>query len=463
MAIYEHMKEILGEGKLEKAKEKFWGLPIPDNLKGKLYFALRSNLKDEASGKKGTRDNLLGEYVSALLAQQDLNNSFSINYPKEAFIKWEKEDPKLIAYYLPQFYPDPHNTEWWGRGTTEWTNVSKAVPQYLGHDQPHLPGELGYYDLRVKENMYRQIELAKFYGIYGFCFYFYWFDGERLLDLPFNAFVNDKSIDFPFSICWVNESWTRQWSEASDTPLIVQNASEESYKAFIESCVDLFSLPNYIRVKGCPIFTVYRPRHIPNPREVISYWRKYVKEKTGLELYIIASLGSAREERESAKYLEQGFDACSEFAIGPQLSYMKKITSTKEFVCENFEGEIYDYKDLVETKGYLKLPNHKIYRAISPMWDNTARKKNRGLILDGSTPELYKQWLFDIIQETKENHTTEDNLIFVNAWNEWAEGAYLEPDLRWKYGYLEATRDAILQARDAQIDSKLKTGRVTTG
>lgn len=334
-----------------------------------------------------------------------------------------------------------------GRGTTEWTNVSKAVPQYLGHDQPHLPGELGFYDLRIKDNIYRQIELAKFYGIYGFSFYYYWFDGERLLDLPFNEFVNDSSIDFPFSICWANESWTKQWAGASDAPIMVQNKSEESYRAFIESCVELFTKPNYIKIGERPLFTVYRPRNVPNPQAILSYWREYVKEKLGLDLYIVASLGSAQEAEESENYLEQGYDACSEFAIGTQMSYMTKITSQKEFVCKNFEGEIYDYKDLVKEKRYLKLPNNKIFRAVAPMWDNTARKKNRSIILDGSTPDLYKQWLTDIIKETKNNTTLDDKLIFINAWNEWAEGAYLEPDLKWKYGYLEATKDAILETR----------------
>lgn len=447
MAIYEHLKKVVGEGQVEKLKNIFWKLPLSDKKKASIYFMLRGNLKDEASARRGKRIGLFEEYARDILSLQDLDNSFSINYPKEPLIKLQHDDPKLIAFYLPQYYPDPHNTKWWGRGSTEWTNVSKAAPQYLGHEQPHLPGELGFYDLRIKENIYRQVELAKFFGIYGFCFYFYWFDGERLLDLPFNEFISDETIDFPFSICWVNESWTRQWSEASDVPLIVQNPSVESYKAFIKSCTDIFKAPNYIKIGNRPILTVYRPHHIPHAKDVIAYWREYVKDQTGLDLYLIASIGSEQQAAESSKYLEDGFNACSEFAIGPQLPYMKKITSSKEFVCRNFEGEIYDYKDLVKNKGYFKLPNNKIYRAISPMWDNTARKKNRGLILDGSTPDLYKQWLKDIIKETKSNTTLDDKLIFINAWNEWAEGAYLEPDLKWKYGYLEATKDAILESR----------------
>lgn len=447
MAIYENFKKIIGEGKVDNLKDFFWKLPISDQKKASVYFALRGHLKDEAIAQRSHREGLFEEYVDSLLAVQDLDNSFSINYPKKNLIKLQLQDPKLIAFYLPQYYPDSHNTEWWGRGSTEWTNVTKTIPQYLGHYQPRLPGELGFYDLRISENIYRQIELAKFFGIYGFCFYYYWFDGERLLDLPLNKFIDDETIDFPFSICWVNESWTRQWSEASDVPLIVQNSSVESYKSFIESCANIFTKQNYIKVGDRPILTVYRPHHIPQAKDVISYWREYVREKTGLEIYLIASLGSEQQATESSKFIEIGFDACSEFAIGPQLPYMKKITSTKEFLCKNFEGEVYDYQDFVLNKGYLKLPSKKIFRAVSPMWDNTARKKNRGLILDGSTPELYKEWLVDIIKETKNNDTLDEKFIFINAWNEWAEGAYLEPDLRWKYGYLEATKDAIIASR----------------
>lgn len=428
-------------------KEIYWKLPFPDKNKEKLFYYLKGKFKGEVKSTQNYES--LKRYVEELLRQQDLNNSFSINYPKDSLIKLEENDPKLIAYYLPQYYPDVHNTAWWGKGSTEWTNVSKSFPQYVGHYQPRFPGELGHYDLRIVDTIYRQIELAKFYGIYGFCFYYYWFDGVRLLDLPFEEFVNDKNIDFPFSICWCNESWTKQWEGCSDVPLIIQKSDVKSYMSFIESCVNLFLHENYIKIKGRPILTIYKPHNIPDPLNVITYWRKYVKEKTGLDLYVIASIDDGSIDGYMCDYLQMGFDACSEFAPGPYCALMKDITLEKEYVCDTFVGKVYDYKDFVLEKKYFQLKRENAYRAVTPMWDNTPRRKNKGTIFDGATPDLYKQWLRDIIIETKMNSSIDDKIIFINAWNEWAEGAYLEPDLRWKYGYLEATKDAIMESRNS--------------
>ncbi len=435
-------------GLFEKTKEIFWKLPFPsESEKQKIFYYVKGKVRGEVSGIHS--DDILSRYISLLLDTQNLNNSFSVDYPTEPQIQLNKDDPKLIAYYLPQYYPDAHNEKWWGRGSTEWTNITKSYPQYVGQYQPRLPAELGFYDLRIKENMYRQIELAKFYGIYGFSFYYYWFDGERLLDLPFNNFVNDSTITFPFNICWVNETWTRQWEGNSNTPLIEQSKTVESYKKFIKSCVNLFTHDNYIRVKGKPLLMIYRPLDVPDPQQVLSYWREYVHQKVGLELYIVGDIRSDSRKDYDTDYKTLGFDAAAEFAPGPQMRFMNIITDKKKFVCDKFLGKVYDYKDFVENKKYFQLKKNGLYRAVSPMWDNTARKKNKGMILDGATPDLYKQWLLDIINETKANNTIDDKLIFINAWNEWAEGTYLEPDLKWKYGYLEATKDAILESRSA--------------
>lgn len=431
----------------DKTKEFFWKFPfLSESKKQKIFYYVKGKVRGEVSGIHS--DDILGQYVSLLLDTQSLNNSFSINYPTEPQIQLHEDDPKLIAYYLPQYYPDAHNEKWWGRGSTEWTNITKSYPQYVGQYQPRLPAELGFYDLRIQENMYRQIELAKFYGIYGFSFYYYWFDGERLLDLPFNNFVNDRTITFPFNICWVNETWTRQWEGNSNTPLIEQSKTVESYKKFIQSCVHLFTHDNYIRVKGKPLLMIYRPLDVPDPQQVLSYWREYVHQEVGLDLYIVGDIRSDSKSDYDTDYRALGFDAAAEFAPGPQMRLMNLVTDKKKFVCDKFLGKVYDYKEFVENKKYFQLKKNGLYRAVSPMWDNTARKKDKGMILDGATPDLYKRWLLDIINETKANDTIDDKLIFINAWNEWAEGTYLEPDLKWKYGYLEATKDAILESRN---------------
>ena len=443
MKKYDKFKSLIGMQEWENAKNMFWKLPLPEHKKQQIYNFLRVMARGKVNGAK--EHSIFQTYIDELLEKQNLNNSFSVDYPTKPLVTLIDDDPKLIAYYLPQYYPDEHNTKWWGRGSTEWTNVGKTFPQYIGQYQPRFPGELGYYDLRIMDNIYRQIELAKIYGIYGFCFYYYWFDGERLLGLPFNNFINDKTIDFPFSICWVNESWTKQWSGTSATPLIVQSDTVESYKAFIKSCTQIFTKKNYIKVNNKPVLTVYHPLAVPNPDEVLTYWREYSKKEIGVDLYIIAVVSSKLDYMNN--YEKLGFDACSEFALGPQRDVMQDITETKQFVCDVFRGHVYDYAGFVKDKGYFTLKRDNCYRAISPMWDNTSRRKNNSTVFDGATPQLYKQWLIDIIKETKANQTIVDKFIFINAWNEWAEGAYLEPDLKWQYGYLEATKNAILESR----------------
>lgn len=432
----------------EKSKEIFWSNKIlSEKSKEKIFYYIKSIFKGNAN-KKDFDNNLIDIYIKQLLSIQKLDNSFSIEYPKLSNSMLKKNDVKLIAYYLPQFYPNKYNDKWWGKGSTEWTNVSKTIPQYIGHYQPRLPGELGYYDLRIQDNIYRQIELAKIYGIYGFCFYYYWFDGIRLLDLPFENFINDKAIDFPFCICWVNESWTKQWSGASNTPLIEISKDINSNKRFIKQIYKLFINRNYIRIDNKPVLIIYKIENIPSLEEVIGYWRSFVKEQIGVDIYIIGIYN--KNYIKNKQNLLSKFDAFSEFAPGPQIEYMNDITNEKSYVCKKFYGKVYDYKEFVNNKKYFHIKYQKLYRAITPMWDNTSRRGDKGLILDGATPELYKQWLKDIIIETKNNKNLDDNVIFINAWNEWAEGAYLEPDLKWKYGYLEATKDAIIESRKSE-------------
>ena len=428
----------------ERIVKLYWNIPfIPQKMKEAFFYFIKSRVRGSKAGSEDSR--VFRRFAQERFDVQSLNNSFSIDYPRVPHVTLTSEDPKLIAFYLPQFYPDSHNEAWWGKGSTEWTNTTKATAQFIGHYQPRLPGELGFYDLRIQEDIYRQIELARFFGIFGFSFYYYWFDGERLLDVPLDNFANDESIDFPFSLCWCNEDWTRQWSGSSNTTLIAQSRTEESYRRFIHSVLPYLGKKNYIRIDGRPILTIYRPDDIPAPEKTISYWRRVVKEELGEDLYLIASIGLVKQY--NTDYTVYGFDAMSEFSPGPQLPSMHDISQEKEFVCKVWQGLVYDYPRFIRERAYLRNPLKKLFRAVTPMYDNTARRGNRAIVLDGATPTLYKTWLTDVVVETMKNTSLDDKLIFINAWNEWAEGAYLEPDLKWQYGYLEATADALKEAR----------------
>jgi hypothetical protein len=430
---------------------KIWlKLPLPKNFKDEFILSVRRiwPQKEEAVALQDhAEDEAVNRYVQQILSIPYKSN----DYVELAADHYQRQagDPMLLAYYLPQFHPTPENDAWWGRGVTEWHNVSRAVPQYPGHYQPRLPGELGYYDLRLTENIARQIELARTHGIYGFAYYYYWFDGQRLLDKPLDAFLGDASLDFPFCLCWANESWTRRFDGNSSEIIMRQNESVESYQAFIESVRPYLADRRYIRIQGRPVLIVYRPSLVPDSREVLAYWRSFCQQAGLGNPYIIG----VRENTFDRDLLSLGYDAQSEFHPGSIFRYSKEITDQFHFMDDNFRGTIFDYADLVKNKRYLKSSGRKLYRAIMPMWDNTPRRINRPVIYEGASPALYKEWLKDILQETRENRDLDAPFVFVNAWNEWGESTYLEPDRRYGYAYLRATREAIEKTRTPRIDT----------
>lgn len=433
--VFEKLKDIYWNNKIMKSEDK-----------EKMFYFIKKIIRG-SNKQKHFENDVLKEYKDLILNIQMPSTSYQ-EMQSENYLR-EDTDTKLLAYYLPQFYPTPYNDKWWGRGTTEWRNVSKGMPQFVGHYQPRLPRELGFYDLRLIENIERQVELAKYFGIYGFCFYYYWFDGKRLLDLPVDLFLNSK-IKFPFCFCWANENWSKQWFGTSEEALIVQSQEVNSYKKFITSIIPYIVDDRYMSIDNRKILVIYRPKSIPNINEILEYWRYFVKKETAYDLYLIAAMNDKYDVYKKLNFIEKGFDAISEFCLGPQREFLKDIRDTKKFVCHEFYGNIYDYKDFVENKKYFLSDFSKLFRAITPMWDNSARKVNKGIVFDGSTPELYQKWLEDIILEAKDKYNKnllDENLIFINAWNEWSEGAYLEPDLKWGYGYLNATLNAILNTR----------------
>ena len=364
---------------------------------------------------------------------------------------------KPIAIYLPQFHPIPENDEWWGKGFTEWTNVSKAQPRFEGHYQPHLPADLGFYDLRLEEARLAQEQLAKIYGIHGFCYYHYWFNGKRLLHEPLDRKLKNPKEDLPFMMCWANENWTRTWDGLDKEILLKQEYSFDDDQAHIQHLISFFKDDRYIKVEGKPVFIIYKPRLFPNIEKTVSLWREEVKKAGFPDLYIGFSQNLAQSFVPSEKGFDFGFQFQPNFGSESNgrfygISRMKIIKhKLKVLLGYRIKKKLgiklerlnsyhdYDkYREIQEKAGYKK----DIFPGITPMWDNSARRKEGSFILHDSTPEKYKKWL-SFIKENYPWDTVPESFLFINAWNEWAEGNHLEPCQKWRTAYLEATKEAL--------------------
>lgn len=358
---------------------------------------------------------------------------------------------RVIAFYLPQFHPITENDVWWGKGFTEWTNVKSAQPQFEGHYQPHVPDDfLGYYDLRDIAVVRKQIELAKQYGIEGFCFYTYWFIGNRLLETPVDNYLDDPSLDLPFCICWANENWTRRWDGLDQDLLMEQRYSPEDDVAFIAHMSKYLRDRRYIRVEGKPLLIVYRPNLFPSMKKTAERWRDWSRNNGLGEIYI--AYVQSFEKRDPADY---GLDAGIEFP--PNNSGPPEITDKTPALTADFEGKVYDWRVFLQRSESYQGPTYPFFRGVCPSWDNTARKKKRGTVFDKSSPDLFQRWLVSALEETQcRIQEPEQRLVFINAWNEWAEGAHLEPDKAYGYAYLEATRLAQVRSSIFQLRGALK-------
>lgn len=339
-------------------------------------------------------------------------------------------DIKLIAYYLPQFHPIPENDKWWGKGFTEWRNVARAFPNFEGHYQPRIPGELGYYDLRLPEVMKRQVELAKQHGISAFCFHFYWFAGKTLLEKPILQFLEDKNLNMQFSLCWANENWSRRWDGSDDDVLMYQKHSPEDDEAFLRHIERYFKDSRYHKVDGKPVLTVYRPSLFPEPKATVQRWRRLAREMGFPDLYLIATNSFGFTD-----YSEMGFDALSEFP--PHMIKAANVEHTINTISLRTGKRIRHYQDVVESEINKEPTAGRCHPGITMGWDNSARKPKWGEIMHGATPDLFQKWLDHCVSRAKQNPRSEQ-LVFINAWNEWAEGTYLEPDKRFGYGFLDA-------------------------
>jgi lipopolysaccharide biosynthesis protein len=368
---------------------------------------------------------------------------------------------RVLAFYLPQFHPIPENDQWWGKGFTEWTNVTRAKPLIPGHYQPHLAADLGYYDLRVPEVREAQAAMARAHEVSGFCYYHYWFNGRRLLHRPFDEVLQSGTPEFPFCLCWANENWTRRWDGGDHVVLMSQVYSLEDDERHIEHLLPAFSDKRYIKIDGKPLFLVYRTGLLPDPARTAAMWRDRARSAGFPDLYL-ARVEGWGDHADPAKI---GFDAAVEFA--PDFSVLptpmgrrerwdtiarvqKRLRASGLMSNVHAENAVYRYADLKQAMMDKPPAEHKRFRCVTPGWDNSARRAQGATILLDSTPDAYEAWLEAMVRETLQRRDGEEQVLFINAWNEWAEGNHLEPDQRWGRAYLEATARVLRAARTSR-------------
>jgi hypothetical protein len=348
---------------------------------------------------------------------------------------------KPIAFYLPQFHPVKENSEWWGPGFTEWTNVAKAQPTFSGHYQPQVPRDLGFYDLRMSETIEAQAKLARQNSIFGFCMYFYWFSGRRILETPIDVFHKSKA-DINFCFCWANENWTKRWDGGNNEVLLENEHSVENDNQFIEAVLPYMKDDRYIRYGGCPVLLIYRADILTDSRKTFQHWRKRAKAEgfPGLFIACVNFYGVDKPE-------DWGGDALVEF---PPHQYLPdSFCARPGSMNPGFNGYTLDYRMVMYQSINRRHDDFLMFHGAMPSWDNTARRQNDSHIFLNSSPELFEFWLRHQVDKTLSDKRNEEKFLFINAWNEWAEGCHLEPCLKYGHAHLDAVR------RSAQPDKYL--------
>ncbi len=380
---------------------------------------------------------------------------------------------RIIALYLPQFHPIPENDEWWGKGFTEWTNVAKAKPLFRGHYQPRIPADLGFYDLRLPEVREQQAELAREAGIEGFCYYHYWFgNGKQLLERPFNEVLTSGKPDFPFCLCWANHDWTNKtWKKGSsirrDSMIMQMQYSMEDHRQHFMSVLPAFKDPRYIRVDDKPLFAVWAPRDIPDVSAFIDLWQQLARENglPGIHFVGYTQNSSGRSVKDGhwtlwdpnqasehySDLLGRGFDAVMSSGLGRAQSICHGKWSMLWFHLKN-----QTFLHSMLRTDYAKVMNHyyvpedaweNVYPTLLPQWDRTPRAGIKTDPLVGSTPELFQHSVEDALHLVKDKQP-QHQILFLKAWNEWGEGNYVEPDMKFGHGYLQAIRNAVTNAKN---------------
>lgn len=367
---------------------------------------------------------------------------------------FKEETPKLISFYLPQFHDFDENVKWFGRGFSEWSNTSKTPPQYVGHWQPHIPIDVGYYNLETNRTIKRQIELAKKYGIYGFCFYYYWFSGKKIMEKPINNFLQDKSLNMPFFLFWANENWTMLWDNGNyNEVLYEQKIEKDDAEKFMNDALPFMKDKRYIKINNKPILIIYDPHKYPYDKyiEFIDKIQLIAKQNGFDGLYLMTTSARANKYKENYHSFLEKYKLEALFEFFPQgITHMKDIYKKEKIINPLYRAKFFDTNKLINEKKYMYDCNANLFKCCFPNWDNTSRKCYNGAFVFQTEPHNYKKWLTDLLLWTKNNKKRNEQFVFINAWNEWAEGAHLEPDQKYGYAYLQATFDALKDFENTQ-------------
>lgn len=347
---------------------------------------------------------------------------------------------RLIALYLPQYHPIPENDEWWGKGFTEWTNTVKAKKLYRSHYQPHVPADLGFYDLRLPETRQSQADLARAYGIEGFCYYHYWFAGRRILERPFQEVLESSQPDFPFCLCWANETWCGIWHGAPNKILIEQTyPGPKDHEAHFAALLPAFTDPRHIRVDTKPLFLVYKPNNIPDCKAAMDQWRSMASDAGLNGLYLVGMDFSNKWNP-----LEDGFDAKISMPPFPLRGWVSRRNPVKwlrhRYAVLRGRPTFHKFENILQHEMEHEDTPYTTYSCAIHAWDNTPRSGCNGVVLTDTGPEEFRR-LMHLCLNRVQNLPEDHRLIFLKSWNEWAEGNHLEPDIKHGHAFLKAIKD----------------------
>lgn len=355
-----------------------------------------------------------------------------------------KTKVRVIALYLPQFHPIPENDKWWGKGFTEWTNVGKAKALYRRHYQPRVPADLGYYDLRVPETRQAQADMARAYGVEGFCYWHYWFgDGKQLLERPFQEVLTSGQPDFPFCLAWANESWKGFHHGLKNRQVLIEQLypGEQDHIDHFNHLLPAFRDKRYICVNGKPLFLVFQPYQLPDAKAFINLWRRLASENGLKGIHFVAQTYNGTQTEELK---DMGFDAVNVIRMYDYKQHKNQVT----YLCRKLRHHIFGAPNIVPYRKAMRYfvgeeaKETNVYPAIIPNWDHTPRTGRNGLVFHGSTPALFEQHVKSVLSAIS-NKEAENNIVFIKSWNEWAEGNYMEPDLRYGTAYLQKLKECL--------------------